>query len=301
MLHLVAKEPHPRLVVAYRADDRAELVRDQPGEEQIAKPERRRRGPEEPQRERRLRHMIETGNVLQPREAIVSAQPAVVLEQVERQRQRHRLRQDRQVNAGDAASERKPAKDQRQKPRHQHHHRQLQRQRMGKAPERRQLAAAHHAKDLAGDGVGDLGIGRWNGGGQKRLGHDALGAGIHQPHADGIAADPEKREMAQAEDAAIAPDHIHRHRDQTQAERHAEYLDHRGGQRAGPEPLGQHRHAKGKEREAAEKPQCGGLGGEKAPRRHRALAPSRAPGRFPARRNTRRNCGHAINPPRPGP
>jgi hypothetical protein len=59
----------------------------------------------------------------------------VVLEKVQRQRQRHRLGQDREIHAGHAAAERQPAEHQRQQPGHQHHKRQLRDQAVGEIPD----------------------------------------------------------------------------------------------------------------------------------------------------------------------
>ncbi len=63
-----------------------------------------------------------------PTSPLLPRKPAVVLEQVQRQRQRHRLRQDRQVDARDAAAERQPAEHQRQQAGHQDNHQKLQQQ-----------------------------------------------------------------------------------------------------------------------------------------------------------------------------
>jgi hypothetical protein len=56
--------------------------------------QRRRCRPQEPDRHQILRYGIGPRQVLQARQAVVAAQAAVVLEQVQRQRQGHRLRQD---------------------------------------------------------------------------------------------------------------------------------------------------------------------------------------------------------------
>ena len=98
----------------------------------------------------RCRH---AGQVLQAGQAVVAAQAAVVLEQIERQAQRHRLGQDRQINARDAAAKRQPAKDQRKDARNQDHKGQLQHQTVGKGPDQRKLTAAHDAEYLVADGL----------------------------------------------------------------------------------------------------------------------------------------------------
>ena len=67
---------------------------------------------------------------------------------------------------------------------------------MGEGPDRGQVGGADDAEDLGGDALLYL-LGR---GGQAALGkgldHDFLGPGIHQPHADHVAAKGEKRHVA---------------------------------------------------------------------------------------------------------
>jgi hypothetical protein len=65
---------------------------------------------------------------------------------------------------------------------------------------------------------------------------DILGALVHQPHADHVAAEAEEGEMAKRQDPAIAPDQIHGDGDQAQAQCLAEDLDETGGDKPSPKP-----------------------------------------------------------------
>ena len=95
---------------------------------------------------------------------------------------------------------------------------------MREGPDHRKVRSTHNTKNLRADGVDDLLIG----GGNDLVGHcslhDDLGARIHQPHAQHIASQPEEGEMPKAEDAAIAPDQIHRDGYQAEAQRLAQSL-----------------------------------------------------------------------------
>jgi hypothetical protein len=168
------------------------------------------------------------GDILEAREPVVAAKPAVVLEEVEREGERHRLRQDRQVHAGDAAPEGEPAEDEREEARDRHDHEELEDETVGEGPEPGELVRPHDAEDLGADGVNDLLIGGRDGGGHEAARDDDFGPGIHEPHADRVSADPEEGHVAEGKDAAIAPDHVHRDGDEAEAERLAERL-HEGG------------------------------------------------------------------------
>src|SRR6056297_2064239 len=126
---------------------------------------------------------------------------------------------------------------------------------MCKAPDRREFGRADDPEDLTGDGVRNLlRAGRDDLTGQA-FDHDAFGAGIHQPHADGISANSEKGEMAQRKNAAIAPDHIHRDGHQTEAERLAQRLDERRREEADTRRFGQQGYSEGEETEQGDEPE----------------------------------------------
>jgi len=119
---MVAQEPQARFIVADRFDDVTELAIKHPDKEQVAKGQGDGGGPEKADRDLCLVQVIKAGNVLQARKAVVAAQPAIILEQVQREREGHR--------------------------------------------------------------------------------HDLIGAFIHQPHADGVAADAKESKVAKAQNAA---------------------------------------------------------------------------------------------------
>jgi hypothetical protein len=227
------------------------------------------------------------GDVLEAGEAVVAPEPGVVLEQVERERERHRLGQDRQVDAGDAAAEGEPAEDQRDEAGHRHDHEQLERQAVGEGPEPGEFGGAHDAEDLRGDAVDDLLSGGRDRRGEEPVRHDDLGPGVHQPHADGVAADGEEGHVAEREDPAVAPDHVHRDGDEAEAERLAERLDEGGGDEADARGLGERRHDEGEEASARRNHRTDGL---------RAMKGVRVSPRF-----ARRSAGGFARPPSAGP
>ena len=196
----IAKEPHPRLVVADAADDRAELARDDPGRQQIAQPQRQRRGPEEPDRDDRLRR--------RRRARACSAGPTA------RCCRAARCRSGTGRAPAPASSPGSGSTDRRRSPG------------CGTPASRRPAPAgpapARPAASCSGDcrqrprSAGNsptpttpkiwlpmasmISLGgrrdrrRW----PARLRPRCLGARIHQPHADHVAAEPEEGEMAQA-------------------------------------------------------------------------------------------------------
>ena len=95
-------------------------VDDQPGDEDA---ERQRDGACGKQRRaRRVGLHVEAENILEIGQAVVAAETHVVAEEGEQQRIGHRLGDDRQIDAGDAAAEGEPAEHEGEQPRHQHHH-----------------------------------------------------------------------------------------------------------------------------------------------------------------------------------
>ena len=93
---------------------------DAPGDEDA---ERQRDGAgREQRRARRVGLHVEAENVLEIGQAVVAAEAHVVAEEGEQQRVGHRLGDDRQIDAGDAAAEGEPAEDEGEQPGHQHHH-----------------------------------------------------------------------------------------------------------------------------------------------------------------------------------
>jgi hypothetical protein len=201
---------------------------------------------------------------LQARQPVVAAQAGIVLEEVKRQCKGHGLGQDREIHPRHPASEGQPAEDQRQQTRQRHHQRQLQRQAMRGPPDHRQVRRAHHAENLRGNALADL----LRRGGQiavgKRGHHDFLGAGIHQPHPDHIAAKREKRHVTKGKDARIAPDQIHRERGKAKAQRLAKRLDERGRDQPRAIALRGERDGQGEKRQQAEEDQHRGRAGQES-------------------------------------
>jgi hypothetical protein len=109
---------------------------------------------------------------------------------------------------------------------------------MGKRPDRREFRRADDAENLRRDPVRYLlRCGRQRP--AARLSTTMISVrGIHQPHADGVAAEPEERHVPERQDAAIAPDKVHRERDEAQAQRLAQRLDEAGRDHADPEAFG---------------------------------------------------------------
>ena len=140
---------------------------------------------------------------------------------------------------------------------------------MGKGPDQREVGAADHAEDLVADAGGDLG-GGWGDVGIGHGGHhDVAGAREHEPHADHVTAKAEKGEMAERQDARIAPDEVHRDGDKAEAEGLAQCLDEAGRDQAAAHGLGEDGHEQGKERETGEEDQERRVSGDEGLALHR--------------------------------
>ena len=155
----------------------------------------RDRGGEEQRAAGGVRLDIEAEDVLEIGQAVVSAEAHVVAEEGEHQRVGHRLRDDRQVDAGDAAAEGEPAEDERESARHQHDHDRGEPEVVEAVPVPGQLLPVQEDHEI----------------GQDRVGIDAAGADLaHQVHAHGVAAEGEEGAVAEREDAGEAPDQADR-------------------------------------------------------------------------------------------
>ncbi len=69
---------------------------------------------------RRLRLHVEAEDVLEVGQPVVAAEAEIVAEEAEHQRKGQRLRDDREIDAGDARAEREPAEHEGEHARHQH-------------------------------------------------------------------------------------------------------------------------------------------------------------------------------------
>ena len=65
---------------------------------------------------------VEAEDVLEIGKPIVAAEAKVISEEAEHQREGHRLGDDREIDAGNAAAEREPAEHKGEQARRQHHH-----------------------------------------------------------------------------------------------------------------------------------------------------------------------------------
>ena len=142
---------------------------------------------------------VEADYVLEIGKSVIAAEAEIVAEKAEHQRVGQRLRDDRQIDPGDAAAKGKPAEHEGEQAGHQHHHQ----RRIGEVPEPvpvdRQLVPIQKHHEV----------------GQDRIGVDAARADLaHQVHAHGVAAEREEGAVAQRQDAAKAPDQVDRQRQQ---------------------------------------------------------------------------------------
>ncbi len=167
---------------------------------QIRKPMREREAGDHQQRvARRLRLHVEAEDVLEVGQAVIAAEAEIVAEKAEQQRVGHRLRDDREIDAGDAAAEREPAEHEGEQARHQQHHQRGVGEMIEAVPVDRQFRPIQEHHEV----------------GQDRVGIDAAGADLpHQIHAHGIAAEREEGAVAERQDAGIAPDQVDRERQQ---------------------------------------------------------------------------------------
>ena len=193
----VAEEARARFGVADRDQDLAELrghhrPADQEGDDQR----------EAAQREQRAAGAVglhvEAEDVLEVGQAVVAAEAEIVAEEAEQQRIGHRLRDDREIDAGDARAEREPAEAEGEQARHQQHHQRREPEHVEAVPVPGQLRIVQEHHEV----------------GQDRIAVDAAAADLaHQVHAHGVAAEREERAMAERENAAIAPDQVDRERE----------------------------------------------------------------------------------------
>ncbi len=205
----VAEEARARLGVADRHQHLAELRGDDGAADQEA--DRQHQARDEEQRiARRLRLHVEAEDVLEIGQAVIAAEAEIVAEEGEQQRIGQRLRDDRQIDAGDAAAEGEPAEHEGQQARHQQHHQRRIGEVVEEIPEERQFLPVQEHHEVR----------------QDRIGIDAAGADLaHQVHAHGVAAEREERAVAERQDADIAPDQIDRERQQAVADIFAEQRD----------------------------------------------------------------------------
>ena len=138
---------------------------------------------------------------------VIAAEPHVVAEEGEPQRIGHRLRDDRQINAGDARAKGEPTEHEGEQARHQHHHRHGPGEMVEPPPEPGQFLVLQEHHEVR----------------QQQIAVYAAGADLpHQIHAHAIAAEREERTVAKAQYAGIAPDQIEAQRQDRVAQIFAE-------------------------------------------------------------------------------
>ena len=159
---------------------------------------RQRHGGDDNQhRAHRVALQVEAQQLLEVGEAVVAAKAHVVAEEREHQGVAEGLGDDRQIDAGDARSERQPSEHQREQPGHHHHHGHRPPEMAEPGPEPGQLRPVQEHHEIR----------------QQRIAIHPAGADLtHQIHAHRVAAEREERRMAEAENAAEPPDEVDRQR-----------------------------------------------------------------------------------------
>ena len=158
----------------------------------------------------RLSLHVEAEDVLEIGKPIVAAEAKVVAEEAEHQREGHRLGDDREIDAGDAAAEREPAEHKGEQARRQHHHQCGVGEPIEAVPVEGQLVPVQEHHEI----------------GQNRIGIDPAGTDLpHQVHAHGVAAQREEGAVAERQDAGVAPDQVDRERQYGVANVFAEQRD----------------------------------------------------------------------------
>src|SRR5579862_9418056 len=192
----VTEKPRPRFGVPDGDQHLAELRRNDAAADQEADNEREA-GNGEQRIARGFRAHIESEDILEVRQPVVAAEPEIIAKKSELKRIGERLGDDRQIDAGDAASKSKPAEHEGKYAGNQYHHE----SRIGKVleavPVDRQLFPVQEHHEV----------------GKDRIGVDAARADLaHQIHAHGVSAQRKEGAMTKRENAAIAPDKIDRER-----------------------------------------------------------------------------------------
>ena len=158
---------------------------------------------DEQDRARGVALQVEARDALEIGEPVVAAESHVVAEEREHQRVGERLRDDRQVDAGDARSEREPSEHEREQRWSEPDHQDREPEVVEAVPEPRQLGPVEKHHEV----------------GQHRMAVDATRADLaHQIHAHRVAAQREERGMPEAQNAAVAPDEIDGERQRRVAE-----------------------------------------------------------------------------------
>ena len=140
---------------------------------------------------------VEAENILEVGQAVVAAEAEIVAEESQQQRIGHRLRDDREIDAGDAGAKRQPAKAECQQARDQNDHQRREPEHVEAVPVPWQFRIVQEHHEIR----------------QDRIAVDAAAADLaHQIHAHRVAAEREERAVAERENAAIAPDQIDRER-----------------------------------------------------------------------------------------
>src|SRR6516164_5260515 len=155
----------------------------------------RKRGNHEQRRARAWRLHVEAEDILEVGEAVVAAEAEIVAEEAEHQRKRHRLGDDREIDPGDAAPERKPPEHEGEQARDEQDHEGGVGEMLKAVPVDRQFRPVQEHHEV----------------GQDRVRVDSARSDLpHQIHAHGVAAEREEGAVAERKNAAIAPDQVDR-------------------------------------------------------------------------------------------
>ena len=149
----------------------------------------------------------EAEQFLEVGQAVIAAEPHVVAKEGQQQRIGHRLGDDRQIDAGDAAAEGEIAEDEGEDAGGQHDHQRGEPELVEAVPVPGQLLPVQEHHEVR----------------QHRVAIDPARADLaHQIHAHGVAAEGEEGAMAERQDADIAPDQIEGERQERVADIFAE-------------------------------------------------------------------------------
>jgi hypothetical protein len=135
-------------------------------------------------------------------ETVVAAETGFVAEEEQHRRVGQRLRDDREIDALDARTEGEVAEDESDQRRHDEHQQRHPEKAVATDPEPRQFLPVEEDHEIR----------------QIALVTAVTPDLAHQVHAEGVAAEGEEQPMAERENAAVAPDQVHRHGDDRVAE-----------------------------------------------------------------------------------
>ena len=192
---VVAGEHDAALGVADRLQDAAELaVDDRPRHQEEG--DQRAAGDDEEEHPHRRRLQRHAEDPLEVGEAVVAAEAGLVAKEEQHHRVRHRLRDDREVDALDARAKGEEAEHECEQAGREDDERHLGDERIRERPVPGELLPVEEDHEVG-----------------HRQAVLAVAADLaHQVHAHGVAAEREEDAVAEREDAGVAPDEVHRQR-----------------------------------------------------------------------------------------